>query len=988
LMVPARREFIAIAVFAVLLNIVFGFLFSVPSSSVIPPLLRALVETCAVALFVVPPAYYYRRPLQVSMKERVNAERTLRQSEMHYRIVSELTTTFVFDLLVARDGTVSLDFVSDNFYAFAGRTREDVRTFDNLLGHIHPDDRSMLVDNLRQLAAGPRSAEIECRAYVGDAHELRWLSICGRSDVDERPGGTTIIYGAVKDITTRKRAEEERARVQNLLEVSQRLAHIGSWEFEPSTRTLSWSDEMYRIAGLPVGIPISRDVVETFFPADELTRSREILSTLLEQSSPYSTEYRVVRQDGQTRIIHNEGEMVRDAQGKAMRVFGTTQDITERKRAEEALQQKTKILSSLYDNVTEIIFYLDVLADGHYRFQSVNPAFLRATGLKAADVIGKEAGEVIPEPSLSLALSNYRKAIQERASARWEEVTRFPAGSRAGDVTVTPVFDETGTCTNLIGTVYDITERNQTLMALRESEERFRSIVEQSADGIVVTDENGNITEWNQAQEDITGLTRSGVLGLPAWVVEGMTFPRDTDREVRTAQIRTKVQRLLGEDKSWKANERVEHPILTPTGETKFISEHVFVIRKNARNMLVSIVTDVTDLKSAEHERVLMDQYLQQAQRLDSLGVLAGGIAHDFNNILTGIFGFMDLAKTEITEQKALEYLSQAMKSMERARDLTHQLLTFSKGGAPVKKVVLVGPLIEETCRFASSGSNVKCSVSVAADLWPCIADKNQIGQVIQNLMINAIQAMPMGGTIDVQAANVPPEEGVRPGLEGKGNYVRISIRDQGIGIPKEMLPRIFDPFFTTKTKGHGLGLAISHSIINRHSGTLAVRSELGKGATFEIYLPACDGTCMENVETVELSHRGTGRILVMDDEESVRNLVSRMLESFGYSVVSTENGKEALASFVQETRNSGHFAAVILDLTVPGGLGGRGVAEEIRKLDGGLPLFVASGYADDPVMANPEQYGITASLRKPFTRAELIEMLERHIPGGHTVFR
>jgi signal transduction histidine kinase/ActR/RegA family two-component response regulator len=448
------------------------------------------------------------------------------------------------------------------------------------------------------------------------------------------------------------------------------------------------------------------------------------------------------------------------------------------------------------------------------------------------------------------------------------------------------------------------------------------------------------------------------------------------------------VQRLLGENKGWRANERVEHPILTPSGKTKFISEHIFVIRKNARNMLVSIVTDITDLKSAEHERMLMDQYLQQAQRLDSLGVLAGGIAHDFNNILTGIFGFMDLAMTEIREEGALEYLSQAMGSMERARDLTHQLLTFSKGGAPIKKVVRMGPLVEEMCRFASSGSNVKCTVSVPPDLWPCFADRNQIGQVIQNLMINAIQAMPMGGTIEVLAANVSPQDGIQPGLGQEGNYVRISIKDQGIGIPEEMLPRVFDPFFTTKTKGHGLGLAISHSIISRHNGTLSVRSELGKGATFEIYLPACDGACMENDETVELSHRGTGRILVMDDEESVRNLVSRMLESFGYSVVSTENGREALASFVQETRDNGRFAAVILDLTVPGDLGGKGVAEEIRKLDRELPLFVASGYADDPVMANPEQYGITASLRKPFTRAELIEMLERHVSGGHTIFR
>ena len=910
------------------------------------------------AIFVVPPAYYfYMRPLRISLNERQKAEKTLRKSEMHYRIVSELTTTFVYDLVVAEDGTVTLDFVSDNYYSFSGSARDDVNSFESLFSHIHPDDTGKLMQSLTRMISQPEATELECRAYINDPHQLRWLALYGKSEWDGAKGRVTAIHGAVKDITERKRAEEDQARVQNLLEISQRLAHIGSWEYEMSTGALSWSDEMYRIAGLPVSSPISREIIDSFLPPAELDRSRNALSSVLSNASPSSTEYRVKRRDGQSIIIHNEGEMIRDLDGKAVRVFGTTQDITERTLAEEALQQKTRMLSSLYENVTEIIFYLDVEAGETYRFQSVNPAFLRSTGLQAGEVVGKLVTEVIPEPSLQIALTNYRRAIQGRESIRWEEITHYPAGDKVGDVTITPVFDEQMTCTNLIGTVYDISERQSAEKALKESEEKFRSITEQSADGIVVTDEKGSIAEWNKAQEDITGLNRRDVIGLPAWEVEGMTMPMDVKTPQRIAQVQAKVQGLLRGERTSSTIERIEHPIILPDGSSKLISERVFAIRKSVGNMLVSIINDITDLKRAESDKLAVEQYLQRAQRLESLGVLAGGIAHDFNNILTGIFGFTDLARSQAKDEMAVEYLSQAMESMDRAKALTQQLLTFSKGGVPIKKVASVSLLIRETCQFTLSGSNVRCNLFIPENLWTCTIDRNQI----------------------VSAANVHLEERDHPTLK-EGNFVVITIKDQGMGISEEMVSRIFDPFFTTKTKGHGLGLAISYSIISRHDGAINVRSELGKGAAFHVYLPACEGSLVESAGNAAVRHRGTGRILVMDDEEGVRRLISRMLQSFGYSVIGKENGKDTLDFFMEETRNNRSFAAMILDLTIPGGTGGKEVAEEIRKTNSELPLFVASGYAENEIVAHPEEHGFTASIPKPFKMIELMELLEKHV--------
>jgi PAS domain S-box-containing protein len=377
-------------------------------------------------------------------------------------------------------------------------------------------------------------------------------------------------------------------------------------------------------------------------------------------------------------------------------------------------------------------------------------------------------------------------------------------------------------------------------------------------------------------------------------------------------------------------------------------------------------------------ERKRMEEELQKAQKLDSLGILAGGIAHDFNNLLTGIYGYIELVRSVSKDEKAVEYLEETIATMARARALTQQLLTFAKGGAPVQRITPLLPLIQETVRFALSGSNVSCRFSLAKDLRQCNIDKNQIGQVIDNIIINAQQAMPDGGCIDVSAINVSLEGKERPSL-AKGDYVMIAIRDRGIGMPKEVVHRIFDPFYTTKAKGHGLGLATCYSIIKRHGGYIDVESEPGKGSTFRVYLPASMEPVVADTATI-VKHRGVGTVMVMDDEDVIRNTLRKMLESLGYAVVCKNDGKEAIDFYMAETKAKRRFAAMIFDLTIAGGTGGIEAIEAIRKLNKEIPVFVVSGYTDDPVMNNPAAYGFTASICKPFTIAELSEMLNRFI--------
>jgi CheY-like chemotaxis protein len=317
------------------------------------------------------------------------------------------------------------------------------------------------------------------------------------------------------------------------------------------------------------------------------------------------------------------------------------------------------------------------------------------------------------------------------------------------------------------------------------------------------------------------------------------------------------------------------------------------------------------------------------------------------------------------------------MGTIDRARALTQQLLTFSKGGSPLRKVDRLFPFVQETAMFSLSGANVLCSFKIADDLWPCVFDRNQLGQVIDNIVINARQAMNNGGSLEISAENIVVKEGMHPLLQ-PGKFVKISLRDTGPGVPDDLLPKIFDPFYTTKEMGHGLGLAVCYSIIRKHDGSLEVESKPGEGCTFRILLPAASAQPDKKEVDQAPTHKGSGTIIVMDDEEALRKILASMLESLGYKVVRTTEGQHVLDWLYAHGSSCTDIAGFIFDLTVPGGMGGLETAAHLKKLGIVVPIFVTSGYADDPVMANPEKYGFAASISKPFRMAELSALLKR----------
>jgi two-component system, cell cycle sensor histidine kinase and response regulator CckA len=388
-------------------------------------------------------------------------------------------------------------------------------------------------------------------------------------------------------------------------------------------------------------------------------------------------------------------------------------------------------------------------------------------------------------------------------------------------------------------------------------------------------------------------------------------------------------------------------------------------------------------LKRDISEKKRMEEEILKAQKLESLGVLAGGIAHDFNNLLMAIGGNIALGQShsKLTRESAARFEA-AMKATNRAQDLTRQLLTFSKGGAPVKSTASLSQLLTDCMSFVLRGSSVRCHYSVPEDLWPVDMDEGQISQVINNLAINALEAMPRGGAVLVRAQNVHIGKEQKLSLK-EGRYVRVSIADRGEGITREHISKIFDPYFTTKEKGSGLGLASSYSIIKKHDGLLTLRSKVGVGTTFYFFLPAASIAPPQQEQSVSEPFRGQGRILIMDDEEMIRESAGKLVRGLGYEVVLAKEGSEAVLLYRTALREGKRFHAVILDLTVPGGMGGRQALLQLKEIDPGVRAIVSSGYSNDPVMSDHSRWGFSAVLPKPYNVHQLGQALARVVGAG-----
>ncbi len=445
-------------------------------------------------------------------------------------------------------------------------------------------------------------------------------------------------------------------------------------------------------------------------------------------------------------------------------------------------------------------------------------------------------------------------------------------------------------------------------------------------------------------------------------------------------QLRTPADIRVVRSPSWMTRERIlAFSGLLVVGILAFIA-WVAALKRRVR-----VQTD--QIREQLKREARLEAELVRASKLESLGLLAGGIAHDFNNLLTVVMGNLSLARLNAKmDPESASSLCDAEKATVRARDLTQQLLTFAKGGAPVRAAVALPDVVREVAEFALRGSQSRCQFDIPEDLWPANVDKGQIGQVVQNIVINAMQAMPAGGIIEITLRND------RVGAElarvlAPGRYVKLTIADHGPGIPPEDLQRIFDPYFTTKKHGSGLGLATVHSIIKRHFGHVSAESVVGRGTTLSIWLPAAesmpDATVAAATTATPTPKPGPVRILFMDDEELILNVGRTILQRIGYVVTTATDGEAAVREFTRARQEGRPYDLVILDLTVPGGMGGRQTMERLLKLDPGVRAIVSSGYSHDPVLSDYQAYGFCGVVSKPYEIEVLVHAIERALKGA-----
>jgi len=661
-------------------------------------------------------------------------------------------------------------------------------------------------------------------------------------------------------------------------------------------------------------------------------------------------EYRIRRKNGDIRWVADRRQLMYDETGSFDYVDGLLLDITERKETDRRLAESEYRFRTIADLAVNGM----LTADSKGNIDFFNRAAERLFGYASEEVVGKNVTMLIPERyrnAHKAGLERFLKTGETQVVGRTVELealrkdgTEFPIELSLGTwgPREAPFFS---------AIVRDITERKR----VEEEQQIFVSLVENSTDLIGIASLDGRVLYLNQAGQKLTGL--DGLEGVRKTRIQDFAMEKDSNT----------LDMMLGslhKKGTWTGEARIRH---FKTGMTIPIEMHGFVI-KDAKTgqpiALANISRDISERKKFEAEMARND-------KLESIGILAGGIAHDFNNLLTAIFGNITLAKMYANRQSEVyKRLEESEKAAQRARDLTYQLLTFSKGGAPVKKTISLQELVKESASFVLRGSNVKCEFSFPGDLWPVEADEGQMSQVFNNLIINGAHAMSDGGTLQVYCGNVIVDQSDLP--LAKGKYSLISFMDHGTGIPKEHLSKIFDPYFTTKKKGSGLGLSTSYSIVRSHGGHLMVESDMGIGTTFKIYLPASEEGKRLSCAEEERFITGKGRILVMDDEEAVREVAQGLLETLGYSVTLAKDGTEAIEIYQVAMASGVPFDSVLMDLTIPGGMGGMEAVKRLQEIDPNVRAIVCSGYSNDTIMANYKRFGFRAIVPKPYSLKHL----------------
>lgn len=767
--------------------------------------------------------------------------------------------------------------------------------------------------------------------------------------------GKPAYLGLVQDATEKQLALDQ-------LHYVLKGSSLGFWDWNPGLDSYYVDDRWLEILGYERGeIPITRHSIFNLIIDADRKSVNDAFDHFMMYDDNFSLEFRCKHKLGHAVWVRSSAAVVtRDLRsGSPLRLCGTHEDMTRHKQGEAEREEFYKFFQMSSD--------LMMISRPDGSLNKVNPAVFEIMGYTQEELLSMHIIDwVHPEDramtqkehlrqSLSGAIINFEnRCLCKDGSIKW--LSWHATFNLSEGVSY--------------ATARDVTESKKIQLELKQQQELYAALVTNTDDVIMQFDREHRHTYVNSpvikslqlAPEEFIGKTHQE-MGFPDALCE--IWEDAIERVFISGKPVSTFFDMVNANGPVRIDWNV-YPGLVVNGEVK----RVF-----------SVSRDITQHMNIENE-------LRKMQKLNSLGVLAGGIAHDFNNILTVLFGNIALAKSSIPpEHKGFSSLEQAEKAFLRATHLTSQLLTFAKGGDPVKQDVSISSFIEEVVQFDLSGSNVKLEFETAPNLWKARVDKGQISQVFSNLATNANQAMPQGGRLYISITNVSLRFGDIPGLD-KGQYLKFMVEDSGVGIKDSDIDKIFDPYFTTKKQGSGLGLATVYSIVSKHGGSISVSSSPGNGAIFSIYLPASNSEAEFGEDTrddITAQTNTSSRILIMDDEAMICELSSTYLSGQGYKVETAKDGKQAINLYTQAFDQGEPFDCVIMDLTIPGGMSGKEALDEILKLHPQAKAIVSSGYAADPVMANYQSFGFKGSISKPFYISTLHAEIKK-VLGENTI--
>lgn len=882
-----------------------------------------------------------------------NSERILKEKENQYRLISENSP----NIIIQYDKDLRHIYINPIFEKYTGIDPKKVMGKSiKELTNLFPGMQAELDKWTKMLKRVMKSGESEHCDYLFEGTNGTYYFNAYVSRVFDYERRTNSIVAIVRDVTAQKEKEKELFESeQRFLALAENIPGVAVIGYDRERKVIYWNNSAVDLYGYKKDEVLGKHIEDLIIIPEKKDKFVNAFNKWLQTGKKIDASETVHKdRKGSSIEVFSDHLKIENIHGE-LEFYTINTNLTEYKKVTNELESEKELMISLFDNIDEMIYVSD-LQTGEVLFKN------------------KFIDEQISDKQTS---KKCYEAFREKKDPCFFEESRIDL-SENGKPVKWEHYDKESDCYYLITDkliswkegrkvkftmIMDITPFKQLEEILKTEKDNLYSTLESIGEGLIVIDTDGKITLMNKVAEDLTGWKWEEAEGMNADQVLVIIDKKTGLPSEKSVLNIIETDTIIG---------IVDNPqILSKDGSKRVVYVSGAPVHNDRGSILgdVIIFRDITSRKRIEEEEI-------KSQKLESLGTLAAGIAYDFNNLLSSLFGYIEMAMVfHNSKEKVAQYLSRALGIYERATGLTDKLITFSRRGIPEKKTVSISELLEETSQFALSGSKIRYSLELDPNLWLCDVDRTQILQVFNNLLINSMQAMPDGGKLIIKAENVPGSNA--PEWTGKtSNYVKISVIDEGTGIPESYLDRIFDPFFTTKQQGSGLGLATAYSIVNKHQGNIDVSSVPGEGTTVNVFIPSSK-TALHDLDTeMEKEEAYEGKILIMDDDPIISDTVRDGLQELGYTVITTANGSKALLIFEEEYLKGEPFDLLIFDLTVPGELGGLETLQILREKYPDIVAIASSGYLDNPVMSNPEKFGFYGKIEKPYHLEDLITLV------------